>query len=167
MLPSPLSRLPRSSRFSTSGHHGPQSSVFFADAPIPSSVAPHLSKTCKVPDILYILSLDILYKWRRITGPGIQRSPQNEKASRFRERLSLGGGTQARRLWVPNLLRLLLLIGHARTGRSQLLQIVLQQADLDAAAADPLGLRVLIGSDGSVAHPHQINAVDRNLVVEH
>src|SRR5208282_4227470 len=68
------------------------------------------------------------------------------------------------------LLQLLLLRGAGGRGSGvagELLQIVLQQADFNTAAADALGLRGLIRGDGRVAHADEVDAVDRNLVGEH
>src|SRR5579863_6761933 len=65
------------------------------------------------------------------------------------------------------LFRLLLLIGRGdrRSGvGGELLEVVLQQADFDAATADMLA--VVIRSRG-IAHADEIDAVDRDLMVEH
>ena len=51
--------------------------------------------------------------------------------------------------------------------RRELLQVILQQADFDAAAVDVLGLRSIIRRRGGVAHADKVDAVDRNVVVEH
>src|SRR3989442_11850544 len=51
-------------------------------------------------------------------------------------------------------------------GRSQLLKVVLEQADFNAAAAHALRLGAFFGSrlDRSVAHAENVNPVNRNFV---
>src|SRR5215470_10438122 len=65
------------------------------------------------------------------------------------------------------LLWLLLLIGHGGSsiGR-ELLQVVLQQADFDAASAHALLLRSVIGGNRRVAHADQIDPVDRDVMIQ-
>src|SRR5581483_8427641 len=69
-----------------------------------------------------------------------------------------------------SLLGLLLRIG-AHRGRAvagKLLEIVLQKADLDAAAREALGLRILIaGRKRGIAHSDEVDAIDRDVMVEH
>src|ERR1700722_7347609 len=88
----------------------------------------------------------------------------NKNPSLARGAFGEGFGRGAR----SNLLRLLHLIG-AGGGRSgvvgELLQVVLQQADFDAATADVLGAGV-VGRRGRIAHADEIDAIDRNLVGE-
>src|SRR6202011_819733 len=73
-------------------------------------------------------------------------------------------------LRLPNLLRLLLLIDRGGRGSvvgGELLQVVLQEADFNAASADALGLRGFIrGGSGRIAHSDQVDAIDRDLMVE-
>src|SRR5450759_3579481 len=83
-----------------------------------------------------------------------------------------GGGTCERgaRWSRTYLFRLLRLIGAGDRGSGvggELLQVVLQEADFDAASADTLGLRSFIGGRcGCIAHANEIDAIDGNLVVE-
>src|ERR1700704_3574951 len=100
-----------------------------------------------------------------------RKLPKRKRPSLARGPFS-GGGTQARRLLVPNLslLRLLLLVrsgGWGGRGARELLQVVLQQTDFYASAAHMLGLGVLIRvSDRSVAHAYEVDPIDGNLVAE-
>src|SRR5579864_6819375 len=94
---------------------------------------------------------------------------RNKKLPLARE---LFGGRDfwARRPGVPKLLRLLRLVaGHGRSAAiaGQLLEVILQQADFDAAAVDALGLRSIIRRDRGVAHADEIDAVDRDLMRQH
>src|ERR1700721_1654710 len=86
----------------------------------------------------------------------------NKKASRFHGRPSRGGLL---------LLLLLRLICCSRgCGRSQLLQVVLQEADFHATAVHALRLGLVVancGWDRSVPHPDEVDAVNGNIVIQH
>src|SRR4030088_3083276 len=100
---------------------------------------------------------------------------QHEKGPRLREGLFFGGGSGGGavgpKLKLSGLLRLLLLVRAGCWGRrvaGELLQIVLQQADLNASAAHVLGLGVLIGGGNwGVTHAYEVDPVDRNLMVKY
>src|SRR5215475_2538696 len=88
------------------------------------------------------------------------------KSPRLREGFSEGEGPGVPKRWglIP-LLRLL--IGHGSSGVDrELLQVVLQQADFDAASADALRFRSVIGGSRGVAHAYQVNAEDRDVMVQ-
>src|SRR2546423_4828690 len=78
-----------------------------------------------------------------------------------------GGGTEGEAPCGPQQ-TCLLRLRCAVAGRSELLKVILQQADFYTAAAHALWLFRLIGiGHRSVAHAYEINAIHGNLMVEH
>src|SRR5450755_4485061 len=96
--------------------------------------------------------------------------PKRKSLSLAREAFPGGGTCERGARWSRTyLFRLLRLIGAGDRGSGvggELFQVVLQEADFDAASANALGLRSIIRRCWSVAHANEVDAIDGNLVVE-